>query len=158
MEVAGDGSRAEEWSMRIPDFDPNSLASTPRPVYRRKRPVPSAMNGFNISAPRCSDDAKRGVEVLAPPSAAVKTVQAGRSCTDRKGQLLDPAHRQSRCGTSRIPPWPSRVRRPPSLNLVGNLFLSCFHDFSRPYLMFAPVKTHSCCPEQHALCGPSTRC
>ncbi|KAI3486750.1 hypothetical protein L1887_49700 [Cichorium endivia] len=62
-----------------PDFDPNSLASTPRPVYRRKRPVASAMNGFNISAPRWSDDAKRGVEVLAPPSAAVKTVQAAEA-------------------------------------------------------------------------------
>ncbi|GAC71117.1 hypothetical protein PANT_1d00003 [Moesziomyces antarcticus T-34] len=79
VEVAGDGSRAEEWEYAIPDFDPNSLASTPRPVYRRKRPVPSAMNGFNISAPRCSDDAKRGVEVLAPPSAAVKTVQAAEA-------------------------------------------------------------------------------
>lgn len=47
----GDPSRAEEWEYAIPEFDPNSLSSTPRPVYRRKRPVPSAMNGFNISAP-----------------------------------------------------------------------------------------------------------
>ncbi|CCF48369.1 related to conserved hypothetical protein [Ustilago hordei] len=47
----GDPSRAEEWEYAIPEFDPNSLSSTPRPVYRRKRPVPSAVNGFNISAP-----------------------------------------------------------------------------------------------------------
>ncbi|KAJ1018593.1 hypothetical protein NDA16_004875 [Ustilago loliicola] len=50
-DALGDPSRAEEWEYAIPEFDPNSLSSTPRPIYRRKRPVPSAMNGFNISAP-----------------------------------------------------------------------------------------------------------
>ena len=70
----GDGSRAEEWEYAIPDFDPNSLASTPRPVYRRKRPVPSAMNGFNISAP-----ARKGAEVSAPQPAAAKTVSTAQA-------------------------------------------------------------------------------
>ncbi|GAK68014.1 uncharacterized protein PAN0_032d6244 [Moesziomyces antarcticus] len=81
VEVEGDGSKAEEWEYAIPDFDPNSLASTPRPVYRRKRPVPSAMNGFNISAPRCSDDPGKGIEVPAPPSAAAKTIQTAETAS-----------------------------------------------------------------------------
>lgn len=50
-DTVGDPSRAEDWEYAIPEYDPNSLSSTPRPVYRRKRPVPSAMNGFNITAP-----------------------------------------------------------------------------------------------------------
>ncbi|CAO1631068.1 unnamed protein product [Sympodiomycopsis kandeliae] len=37
-----------EWEVAIPNFDPNSLASTPRPVYRRKRPAPSFENGFQV--------------------------------------------------------------------------------------------------------------
>ncbi|PWN49129.1 hypothetical protein IE53DRAFT_161785 [Violaceomyces palustris] len=42
-------SKAEEWEYAIPEFDPNSLASTPRPVYRRKRPVPCFKGGFNFA-------------------------------------------------------------------------------------------------------------
>ncbi|SPO31928.1 related to conserved hypothetcial protein [Ustilago trichophora] len=48
-DAPADLSKAEEWEYAIPDFDPNSMASTPRPIYRRKRPIPSAMNGFNIN-------------------------------------------------------------------------------------------------------------
>ncbi|KAK0556190.1 hypothetical protein OC844_005920 [Tilletia horrida] len=41
----------DEWEVRIPDFDPNSLGSTPRPVYRRKTKsvLPSAQNGFGVA-------------------------------------------------------------------------------------------------------------
>ncbi|EST07008.1 hypothetical protein PSEUBRA_003641 [Kalmanozyma brasiliensis GHG001] len=63
IEAADDPSDAEEWEYAIPDFDPNSLASTPRPVYRRKRPVPSAMNGFAISASAPSSSSKAANEV-----------------------------------------------------------------------------------------------
>ena len=73
-DVLGDPSKAEEWEYAIPEFDPNSLSSTPRPVYRRKRPVPSAMNGFNINnaAPsnRDNTDSKREPPVLQQRSSA----------------------------------------------------------------------------------------
>ncbi|KAK0547070.1 hypothetical protein OC846_003657 [Tilletia horrida] len=41
----------DEWEVTIPDFDPNSLGSTPRPIYRRKvkSVVPSASNGFGVA-------------------------------------------------------------------------------------------------------------
>lgn len=43
-----DDDEDDEWEVAIPAFDPDSLASTPRPVYRRKKPHPSAENGFNV--------------------------------------------------------------------------------------------------------------
>ncbi|CAO1630729.1 unnamed protein product [Jaminaea pallidilutea] len=53
---AEEGTRVErgndddgEWELAIPDFDPSSLASTPRPIYRRKRPAPSHETGFRLS-------------------------------------------------------------------------------------------------------------
>ncbi|KAJ9477196.1 hypothetical protein PHBOTO_006430 [Pseudozyma hubeiensis] len=57
-EASGDGSKAEDWEYAIPEFDPTSLSSTPRPVYRRKRPVPSAVNGFNIASVAAKGDAE----------------------------------------------------------------------------------------------------
>ncbi|KAN0064423.1 hypothetical protein ACQY0O_002796 [Thecaphora frezii] len=51
-------SDADEWEYAIPDFDPNSLASTPRPVYRRKRPIPSAIHGFNMPGSQPSKSAE----------------------------------------------------------------------------------------------------
>lgn len=57
-EASGDGSKAEEWEYAIPEFDSTSLSSTPRPVYRRKRPVPSAVNGFNIASVAAKGDAE----------------------------------------------------------------------------------------------------
>ncbi|EPQ27943.1 uncharacterized protein PFL1_04687 [Pseudozyma flocculosa PF-1] len=60
-------SEAEEWEYAIPDFDPNSLASTPRPVYRRKRPVPSATNGFSMPGqqqPSSSTSTSKRVEPM----------------------------------------------------------------------------------------------
>ncbi|GAC97377.1 hypothetical protein PHSY_004962 [Pseudozyma hubeiensis SY62] len=69
-EGRGDDSRAEEWEYAIPEFDPTSLSSTPRPVYRRKRPVPSAVNGFNIASVAAKGDAEAdGVGKPAEPDA-----------------------------------------------------------------------------------------
>jgi hypothetical protein len=39
---------SEAWEWQVPAFRPDSLDSTPRPVYRRKRPLPSAMGGFAV--------------------------------------------------------------------------------------------------------------
>ncbi|KAE8269548.1 hypothetical protein A4X09_0g2805 [Tilletia walkeri] len=41
----------DDWEVTIPDFDPNSLGSTPRPVYRRKAKsiLPSSTNGFGLA-------------------------------------------------------------------------------------------------------------
>lgn len=38
----------EAWEWQVPAFRPDSLDSTPRPVYRRKRPLPSAAGGFAV--------------------------------------------------------------------------------------------------------------
>lgn len=46
----------DEWEAAIPAFDPNSLASTPRPIYRRKRPSPSAENGFRVREDKARKD------------------------------------------------------------------------------------------------------
>ncbi|PWN29377.1 hypothetical protein BDZ90DRAFT_107052 [Jaminaea rosea] len=46
----------DDWEYAIPDFDPTSLASTPRPVYRRKRPAPSFEAGFNVRRAGDSND------------------------------------------------------------------------------------------------------
>jgi peroxiredoxin len=39
---------ASEWQWSVPRFDAGSLSRTPRPVYRRKRPVPSLYQGFQV--------------------------------------------------------------------------------------------------------------
>lgn len=49
-------SKAEAWEYAIPDFDPSSLDQTTRPVYRRRRPVPSAEHGFNVIKPRSNSN------------------------------------------------------------------------------------------------------
>ncbi|KAL9932987.1 hypothetical protein V8E36_008242 [Tilletia maclaganii] len=45
------GDDDDEWEVKIPDFDPNSLGSTPRPIYRRKTKsvVPSLDSGFGVA-------------------------------------------------------------------------------------------------------------
>lgn len=85
VETMGDPSKAEEWEYAIPEFDPNSLFSTPRPVYRRKRPVPCAMNGFSISAaaPSCAsnatDDAQLGARDAATLARSTPETAAANS-------------------------------------------------------------------------------
>ena len=54
-----DASKAEAWEYAIPTYDPDSLASTPRPIYRRKRPSPSPTNGFAISSPQAQTQPHR---------------------------------------------------------------------------------------------------
>ncbi|CAD6909480.1 unnamed protein product [Tilletia controversa] len=41
----------DDWEVTIPDFDPNSLGSTPRPIYRRKAKsiLPSSTTGFGLA-------------------------------------------------------------------------------------------------------------
>ncbi|TKY86846.1 hypothetical protein EX895_004133 [Sporisorium graminicola] len=79
---AGDPSRAEEWEYVVPEFDPNSLSSTPRPIYRRKRPVPSFVNGFNIAAPASAGAASSATD-------AVETVKQGKASTVAKPASAD---------------------------------------------------------------------
>lgn len=50
-----DEEEDDQWELAIPDFDPNSLASTPRPIYRRKRPAPSITGGFQVRTPKTGD-------------------------------------------------------------------------------------------------------
>ncbi|CDW96346.1 hypothetical protein, partial [Sporisorium scitamineum] len=68
QEVSDDPSRAEEWEYVVPEFDPNSLSSTPRPIYRRKRPVPSVVNGFNIAAPVSTAQVETAKQAADEPS------------------------------------------------------------------------------------------
>ncbi|PWZ00364.1 hypothetical protein BCV70DRAFT_147947, partial [Testicularia cyperi] len=79
-----DDEEDDEWEIAIPDFDPNSLASTPRPVYRRKRPIPSSFNGFNV---RSTGEANKAAAVAArrkpEPQADVETKVPADKSTQR---------------------------------------------------------------------------
>lgn len=72
---------SEEWEYAIPDFDPNSLASTPRPVYRRKRPIPSARNGFNVPG-------NAGASAIASDSAPPNRVHAAAAAASPPKQQV----------------------------------------------------------------------
>ncbi|CEH12272.1 hypothetical protein CBOM_00272 [Ceraceosorus bombacis] len=53
---ADEDAKEEEYEWAVPDFDPLSLEGTPRPVYRRKKAMPSPFGGFGI---RESDDSQQ---------------------------------------------------------------------------------------------------
>ncbi|PWN43877.1 hypothetical protein IE81DRAFT_340516 [Ceraceosorus guamensis] len=53
---ADEDAKEEEYEWAVPDFDPLSLEGTPRPIYRRKKAMPSPFGGFGI---RESDDSQQ---------------------------------------------------------------------------------------------------
>lgn len=58
LHVAQPGDEdADEWEWRVPAFDDTGLHNTPRPVYRRKRPVPSLYGGFQVRQQGDHEDA-----------------------------------------------------------------------------------------------------
>ncbi|CBQ71552.1 conserved hypothetcial protein [Sporisorium reilianum SRZ2] len=90
VQDVGDPSKAEEWEYVVPEFDPDSLSSTPRPVYRRKRPVPSVVNGFNISAPApaAATTDQAGERVEGPDTVKPSSVTQPASANENRYSIL----------------------------------------------------------------------
>lgn len=71
---------AAEWEWAVPDFHPDSLASTPRPIYRRRRPVPSPTAGFAVRQISESEDPAK---LMAQPGARELVGSKGMNGTQR---------------------------------------------------------------------------
>ncbi|CAO1627487.1 unnamed protein product [Parajaminaea phylloscopi] len=75
----------DAWELAIPAFDPNSLASTPRPVYRRKRLAPSADQGFHVcqSLTKRAGPDEANISDVSPNERPVASSDGSRPSTNR---------------------------------------------------------------------------
>ena len=58
LQVEQGDADADEWEWAVPAFDSTTLENTPRPIYRRKKLVPSLEGNFSARSP-CDGDSDR---------------------------------------------------------------------------------------------------